>query len=217
MFETIYLYAALAGGIFLAIQFGMMLLGMGDDGAADSGFDGNAAGDVAGGDVGLDTADASPNDEHWTQKADGDLDVPDGKWFFELFSLRSLAGGALFFGLTGKTALVYGVSETTAALYATAAGVAALYAVYWVFKQVFRLQVQGNEDVRNAIGLPARVYLPVPPSGEGAGKVQFKMQGRLVEYQAVNDGAERLATGRQATITGVVSSNTVSVQAAEQA
>ncbi|MEN1680923.1 MAG: hypothetical protein AAGJ46_15145 [Planctomycetota bacterium] len=210
MFETAYLYAALAGGIFLAIQFAMMLLGMGDDGAdVDVGGDIDVGGDFDTGDVG--------DDEHWTQKADGDFDAPGTGWLLELFSLRSLSGAALFFGLVGKTALVYGASQTTAMLYASAAGLVALYCVYWLFKQIFNLQTSGNEDIRNAVGLPAKVYVPIPPSGEGAGKVQFKLQDRLVEYLAVNDGAEALRTGQQVFVSGIVSSNTVSVRSDDPA
>ena len=201
MFESIFIYAALIGGIFLAIQFAMVFMGIGEDG-------GDAGGVGDGMDQGAD---------HWSEGADGDFDVPDGRWFFEMFSLRSLAGAALFFGLVGKTALAFGVSQTSAVIYAAVAGGVALYAIYWIFKQVFRLESSGNEDVRNAVGLPAKVYVPIPAAGSGAGKVQFKMQGRLVEYEAVSEDSAPLSTGQHVVITGVVSSNTVRVTTADTA
>ncbi|MEM0915929.1 MAG: hypothetical protein AAGK09_15140 [Planctomycetota bacterium] len=214
MLENLYIYTALGGGLFLLVQFGLLLLGMGDDLADGGDVSGGTIDDA--GDIAPADPDAQPHD-HWTDKVDGDLDAPGGAWFYEIFSLRSLSGGALFFGLVGKTALVYGASDTSAALYATAAGGTALYAVYWVFKQVFRLETSGNEDVRNALGLPAKVYVPIPPAGEGAGKVQLKMQGRLVEYQAVADGAAKLATGRHVVVTGIVNSSTLRVAPEEAA
>ena len=202
MLENLYFYTALGGGAFLAFQFVTLLLGMGDDAGGDVGVDVDADASV--------DPDSQPHD-HWSDKTDGDFDVPDGRWFFELFSLRSLAGAALFFGLVGKTSLAYGASPTVAAVYASLAGAVALYGVYWIFKQIFRLETSGNLDVRNALGLPAKVYVPIPPAGEGAGKVQLKLQDRLVEYQAVNDGDEKLATGKHVVVTGIVNSGTVRV------
>lgn len=185
--NTIFLYSALGGGALLVLQFAMLLLGM-DDGfgdAADPGLDG--------GDFDADsTTDSS------------------GFWFLEMLSLRTLSAAATFFGLTGKAFLASGTSQGVALGFALGVGYAAMYAVYWVFKQVFKLETSGNTNINNAIGLPAQVYVPIGP-GDIAGKVLLELQGRTVEYQAVTDVADRLATGANVVVTGIVSGDTVRV------
>jgi hypothetical protein len=96
-------------------------------------------------------------------------------------------------------------------MWATLAGAAAMYAVYWLFKQVFRLQHAGNENIRNAIGQPATVYVPIPGQRNGKGKVTFRLQNRLVEYQAVTEDEAKLATGENVIIVGIVNPGTVRV------
>lgn len=203
MLEPLFLYSSMAGGLFLGVQLVMMLLGLSDEGAdGGGGLDGDIGGDGAG-----------EGDESWIKRADGDFDSPGTNWFYELFSLRSLAGAALFFGLTGKTALAYGASQTTATAYATLAGAAALYVVYWVFKKLFQLESSGNIDLQNAIGERAKVYIPIPPAGEGVGKVQFTMQNRVVEYAAINNTDAPLKTGDQVVIIDLATADTVRVEA----
>ena len=76
-------------------------------------------------------------------------------------------------------------------------GLAAMYAVYWLFKQVYRLQHTGTENIRNAIGASAVVYVPIPGKRAGAGKVTFRLQNRLVEYQAVTEDGHATGNGRE--------------------
>jgi hypothetical protein len=128
-----------------------------------------------------------------------------------VLSLRTLSAALTFFGLTGKMMRGYGYSTISSLMWATLAGMAALYLVYWLFQQIFKLQHAGNENVRNAIGLPATVYVPVPAKRSGAGKVTFRLQNRLVEYQAITEDEAKLPTGQDVVIVGIVSSDTVRV------
>jgi hypothetical protein len=221
MLDSLFSITALVGGTVLGFQFVMMLLGLshhggdvhaGHDFGADGtdGFDGSVDGDGS-----------LHHDSHWGQSADGgvtDGDVTGGdashhvsSWFYEVISIRTLAAALAFFGLVGKTALAYDHPPVASMFYATAAGLAAMYGVYWLFKQVYKLQNAGNENVRRAIGLPATVYVPIPASRSGAGKVTFKLQDRTVEYIAVTNDASRLATGEKVVIVGIVNQGTVRV------
>ena len=189
MLETTYTIALLVGGTALAFQFVMMLLGFGDDGSA---------GDAGVGDAGA--------------FGDVDVDHSGGHWFYEVLSLRTLSAALTFFGLAGKSLRAYEVATLPSFVLSVLVGLAAMYAVYWLFKQVYRLQHAGNENVRNAVGLPATVYVPIPAARGGTGKVTFRMQNRLVEYQAVTEDGERLATGEKVIVVGIVNSDTVSVK-----
>ena len=63
----------------------------------------------------------------------------------------------------------------------------------------------------HAVGLPATVYVPIPGKRAGVGKVTFRLQDRIVEYQAVTEGADRLATGEKVVVEAIVSADTVCV------
>lgn len=187
MLDSIFLYCAIGGGIVMLFQLAMILLGVEDGGFGDDM-------DVGGLDIG-----------------DADAGDTSGLWLLEMISLRTLAAAATFFGLVGKASLASGQPTGVSFALACAAGFAAMYAVYWAFKQIFKLETSGNTDIRQAVGLPARVYVPIGPASESAGKVQLELQGRTVEYQAVTDHPDRLPTGEQVFITEVLSGDTVKV------
>lgn len=193
--ETTYFYAAAIGGIFLLFQFASMFIG-GDDSGLDSGD--------ADLDLDLDMGgDGGNTDSGW--------------WIIEIISLRTLAAAATFFGLTGLGANAYGFSPAVTLVLAAIAGFASMYAVYWAFKQLFRLQSSGSENVANALGRPAQVYVPIPAEGKGIGKVHFEMQGRMVEYQATSIEDRTLATGEAVEVVGIVNADTVQVRSLDPA
>lgn len=182
-----FLYTAMAGGAVLALQFILTLLGGGDDG-------GDAHGDGGG-----------------HHSADGDGHHSTGSWFFEMVSLRTLAAAAMFFGLVGLTARSYDASAKASLLFAGGAGFAAMYSVYWMFTQLFKLESSGNQDITNAVGLPATVYLRIPARGAGRGKVHVTMQYRTVEYAAIADETEPIPTGESVWVTEVVDGDTLRI------
>ena len=211
MLDTIFVYAAVVGGAALAFQFVLMLMGVGGD---DADFSGD-------GDVSLDAdleAGGQPGarDAGWAEAGDADLGHPGSHWFYEILSLRTISAAVTFFGIAGKTAQARGMNEVSSLVIALSAAGAAMYGVYWMFKQVYKVQHAGNENIRLAVGLPAKVYVPIPAARAGAGKVMFRLQNRTVEYQALSDEAERLRTGEEVIITSVVSPSTVCVARAPQ-
>ena len=165
--DTLFSITALVGGTVLGFQFVMMLLGLGHHGGDVSGghdlstgghdFDGSVDGDA-----GVEADASMEHDASWEHADHGDVSHPQPHWFYEMLSVRTLSAALAFFGLVGKTSLVYGHPPGASLVYACVAGVAAMYAVFWLFKQVYKLQNAGNEDVRRAIGLPATVYVPIP-------------------------------------------------------
>ena len=63
------------------------------------------------------------------------------------------------------------------------------------------LAENGTLDVRNCLGLTGTVYIPIPPKGQGEGKVNVTVQGQLRELSAVTTQNEMLRTGEQVRIT----------------
>ena len=82
--------------------------------------------------------------------------------------------------------------------------VAGFFAMYGIAKLVQiskKLTENGTIDFRNAIGETATVYIPVPPEGQGEGKVTLTLQGRFMECNAVSAGKETLKTGTPVRVT----------------
>jgi hypothetical protein len=210
--DSLYFVTALVGGTVLAFQLVMMLLGLGHHHGDLSGLHG---GDIAGhghfGGGHLGHTDVSGHDGTLHHSIDGQVGHSHVAWFYELLSIRTLSAAATFFGLTGKTTLAYGLTPLRSFVLASLAGLAAMYAVYWLFKQVYKLQHTGTENIRNAVGAGAVVYVPIPGKRAGAGKVTFRLQNRLVEYLAVTDEEGRLATGEKVIVNEIVNSDTVRV------
>lgn len=227
MLDTVFTLAALIGGTVLVFQFVLMLLGFTDHGGDLAGADGtHLGGDLpaghdlsaghdmshaATGGAAVSVGDVAGDHTAWHEAADADLGHPGGHWFYEVLSLRTLSAAVTFFGLAGNTALAYGYSPLGSFMLATLVGLAAMYIVYWLFLQVYKLQHTGTENIRNAIGAAAVVYVPIPGKRAGAGKVTFRLQNRLVEYQAVTEDENRLATGEKVVVVAIVNSDTVRV------
>jgi hypothetical protein len=230
--DMVFTLTALIGGTVLVFQFVLMLLGMGGDSDVSGADGGHLHGGLHGGDAHLGGADAAHSHaggadlsvadvagDHptWNEAADADLGHPGAHWFYEVISLRTLSAAVTFFGLTGKSSMAFGYAPLQSFVLATLVGLAAMYAVYWLFKQVYRLQHTGTENIRNAVGASAVVYVPIPGNRAGAGKVTFRLQNRSVEYQAVTEEPQRLATGDKVIVVAVVNSDTVRVVRAERA
>jgi hypothetical protein len=202
--ETMFTIAAIIGGTVLLFQFVLSLFGLGEH---DGDIGGVHHADVSGG--GLHDGDFSGgHDPSLHHAGDG---AHASNWFYEIISIRTLSAGATFFGLAGMGGLAWGFSRSGSFVIAMVAGAAAMYGVYWLYKQVYKLQHSGTENIRNAIGAPAVVYVPIPAKRAGAGKVTFKLQNRLVEYLAVTDDDSRLATGEKVDIVAIVGPDTVRV------
>ncbi|QDU58207.1 hypothetical protein [Aeoliella mucimassa] len=186
MLETVYFYCAALGSAFLILQLLMLFLGGGNDG-----------GDLdVGGDVDMDD---TPGHDH-------------GLWLLEVISMRTVASAASFFGLAGLSCLSAGLDSKVSLVVASATGIGAMYAVYWAFRQLFRvLQSSGNENIRNSLGHPGTVYLSIPANDQGLGKVHLEMQGRTVEYQALTSDSEQLPTGTSIVVLDIVNTDTVRV------
>ena len=82
------------------------------------------------------------------------------------------------------------------------AGALALYLVAYLMGALSGLQSKGNLDFKNAVGERGRVYLRVPGSNSGLGKITLALQGRSVECKAVTRGPE-IPTGADVRVVSV--------------
>ncbi|MGN0741153.1 MAG: hypothetical protein ACI4L8_00785 [Candidatus Fimadaptatus sp.] len=196
--------------VLLAAEFVMLLMGLAQGGAPDDA-------DVSDGP----DADMEPA-EGFDADADADIDAGDGpdaapargadglRWF-------TLLGVASLLAVTGWGGLALMEAALPAALavaLALAMGVGDMYLCALAMRGFRRLGERGNLTVTSAVGKFAEVYLPIPPGRAAGGKVMLKMQGRLVELDAVTDGAEALPTGARVVVKGLAGDGAVLVRAA---
>jgi len=128
----------------------------------------------------------------------------------DLLSVRTVAAGATMFGAVGLWA-ASALPVVLAAPVAVAAGIGAAIATAYATRQILRLESDGSLLIDNAIGQSGTIYLPVPAHRQGAGKVQFTLQGRTVELAAVGNEDNVIPTGTPVIVIGVVNGDTVEV------
>jgi membrane protein implicated in regulation of membrane protease activity len=202
---TLFLIAAVVGGTILVCQFALTLLGLGHDGGGlghhmGGDFQGDAhVGGVFHGDhAGSSHADSN---EH-----------ADSTHVFSVISFRTLVAAVAFFGVSGKAAESAGYAPSTSFILALIVGAMAMYGMYWLMRVIAGLNSSGNERIGNAVGRQATVYLRIPATRSGAGKVQLSMQNRIVEYQAFTDEPETLQSGESVEVVDVAGGDTVYVR-----
>lgn len=180
----VYLICALVGGTILVVQTVMMLFGFGADHDL-----GDGAGDLVGHDVGHVGEDLS---------------------FLKWLSLKTIVSSLTFFGLAGLAADKAGLSAWAGLGIAVGAGTVAIVVVASLMASLARLQSRGNVELKNAVGHVARVYLRIPASRGGIGKVTVEIQGRSLEVPATTSGPE-IPTGGAVRVLGLVGEDTLDV------
>ena len=197
---TVFLFCAVIGGTVFVLQFVMSLIGMGDDG--------------------LDLVDDVPDDmpDGFGDVGDTQGDVVDhgSTWLFGVISFRTVVAALAFFGLAGLACLESGRSPVVAGAVAVAAGAAAMYGVHWLMLLLYRLGHDGTVKIERSVGRCGTVYIPIPGSRSGTGKVQLQVQDRIMEYQAVTANPDKLSTGAKVVVVSVVTPTTVEVELAQE-
>lgn len=126
-----------------------------------------------------------------------------------LLSVRAIAAGLCFFGLTGLAAGEWGFGTLLALPLAVAAGLAAAAGVALALRAMRRMETDGVVRPEGAVGLNATVYLRIPGGPGAPGKVHLFLQGRTVEMLAVS--RDPLPTGAPVIVVDVVSPDTLEV------
>lgn len=182
---------AIPATLLLVIQTVLLFLGIGDDA------------DGVNGDVATDVSDALPDDIPDTPDSDGIESDALGWDSLKLFILRGIVAFFVTFGWMGIV-----MDSAGAALWATipvsfVCGSAMMVLLALLFRWLMNLRSDGNLDNRNAIGSSGKVYLTVPPSRSGEGKVQIMLQGVYAERNAVTDDEAPIPTGAEIVVVGV--------------
>lgn len=134
-----------------------------------------------------------------------------GPPMLQLPTLRTLAASIAGFGLAGAGLRASGTSSGLTLAGALATALVAGLAVAALTRLLLRFESDGTVQLSRAVGLPATVYVPIPRSGGGSGKVQLALQGRVVECTAVTADDAPLATGSTVLVVDVANGDTLVV------
>lgn len=190
-----FLLCAVIGGTILICQFVLTLVGLGGEHGVDFSHDvpHDFTGD-AGHDVGSQDTDSAGHDGNHAHET---------SWLFAAISFRTLVAAITFFGLIGSAGQKADQPLGVQLLLALAAGLGAMYGVHWLIRSIGRLGEDATLRVKSALGQEGTVYVPIAGEKAAAGKIQLKMQNRLVEYEAITGSRDRLATGTKVRVVGI--------------
>lgn len=125
---------------------------------------------------------------------------------FSIMSMITVQGVVTFLAVMGWSTIVAisaGTPVFPSVLVGIALGFISMYAAARIIHASRRLTESGTLDLKNAIGETARVYIPIPASGAGVGKITMQVQGRYIECSAMAFGSEMLPTGEMVRVTDV--------------
>ena len=134
---------------------------------------------------------------------DGDTDL-DGGAGWQFFTYKNVLGFFTLFGWTGLGILQMGLGLLIAVFFSVIAGLIMMVIMAALFYYISKLHQSGTMIMENAIGHTGEVYLRVPPSREGHGKVQVEIQGSLRTMDAITDDEKELPTGSVAQVLEIV-------------
>lgn len=132
---------------------------------------------------------------------DGDIDV-DGDSGVSIFTVKSITAFFAVGSWAGllTCALASDKLQWLSIIVALVSGAAAMAVVVLAFRLMLKLQCNGIFQIEKLVGTRATVYVSVPPTRSGRGKITLNAQGRFMELDAITDCEERLAVDEQVEI-----------------
>jgi membrane protein implicated in regulation of membrane protease activity len=161
--------------------------------------------------TGLDGADLDAGGMDSFGSGDADAGSSDGG--ANLYTFRNLINFLLGFGwadiLLQETIPSNGWRIAVSVL----AGLVLVALVMYVFKLLGKMQQSGNINVySSAVGCQGTVYLTIPASRSGEGKVQISINNSVREYDAMTEEDSPIANGTPIKVTEVINNHTLLVE-----
>lgn len=178
-FQRVLFIIAAAATLIMIVQIVLIVIGLGGDDASFD-YDGN-----------IDDVDLA-NDEGLSDAAG-----------LRILSIRSaLAFLAVGGWMTYTMAFI--LPWWASLLIGMAVGAAAAVGVAFLLKSIMKLQSNGNINLVNAVGKVGEVYLTIPASRKGSGKVNLTIQDSFIEREAVTDSETPIKTGEKVSVVKII-------------
>lgn len=123
---------------------------------------------------------------------DIDVDVDSGVSLFTVKGITAFFAVGCWVGLLVSSLVAENI-RWVSVIAALCAGALAMGAVALILRGISKLQCNGALQIDRLVGKKATVYVSIPASRGGRGKITLNAQGRYLEIDAVTDGEERLS------------------------
>jgi len=187
----VYWGIAIITSIVFLIQMVLTLIGLGD---TDSDVDFGGA-DVDG-DVSF---------------GDGNGETMDTGGAIQLFTIRNFVNFLLGIGWGGVCFWNTIPNKFLLALVALLCGCALVGAFVVMYRQLMKLESSGSYRIQDSVGQACDVYIPIPASRSGQGKVQISFSGSVQELPAMTEG-EALPSGTKVRVKQVLENSILLVE-----
>ena len=143
-------------------------------------------------------------------------DIPDGDTLdtggaMQLFTIRNLINFLLGIGWGGVCFWSAIPLRPLLAIVAILCGSVFVAMFLFMFKQMKKLESNGAFRIQDCVGMVCPVYLRIPATREGQGKVQISLHGSVQEISAMTDGTF-IPTGARVRVIQVIDDNTLLVE-----
>lgn len=196
---------AIPSTLILIVQTVLMFIGIGgEDGLdADIDVDADIPDDVSSGGIFGDDVPGGTD----IDSVDG-IDEPGLK----ILSFRTIIAFLSVFGWVGLELQRRGATSLIAISVALVSGVAIMFVMAILIRELFKLQSDGNADIKNAIGMSGSAYIPIPANRTGKGKVTVTFQNSTHELDAVTDESDDIPSYSEVLVIGITGKDTLVVK-----
>lgn len=118
-----------------------------------------------------------------------------------MFTLQTVVTFLTVFSWSDIVMISSGVPAVISGIIGAVLGFLTMALVAKIVQLSMRLTENGTMDLSNAIGETATVYIPIPPKGQGIGKITLTVQGTFIEAAAASETDETLKTGENVLVT----------------
>lgn len=139
------------------------------------------------------------------------VDGMDDSGGMDLFTVKNVTNFFVGFGWGGIS--FASAVETKLLLVALAVGCGILFVLLFIllFRQLMKIQSNSAVGIEASVDQMADVYLRIPASRSGKGKIQICIQGAAREINAVTDDLDEILTGSTVKVLDTVGEDTVVV------
>lgn len=124
---------------------------------------------------------------------DGDLNSSDAP--FQLFSFRNLINFLLGFSWTGISFYDYIPNPIILIIISLIIGILFVALFFVIIKQITKLAENNSFSLNETLNQTAEVYLTIPETKKGIGKIMISIKGTFHELEAISEETKKIETG----------------------
>lgn len=131
----------------------------------------------------------------------GDFDAAHAP--FQLFSLRNIVHFLLGFGWGGLSLAHFIMNDALVVMGAVGVGVVFVVANLAIMGAMMKLKEDNTVHLSDMLNRKAEVYLTIPESKKGKGKILISIKGSVREVEAITENATKITSGSMVNIVKV--------------